>query len=724
MVAGRDEPAAGGLDAIPHDERRLELIYEISARLLAFESIERTFDGAVEIVARTLPLVSAILVERTDDKTKTFVWASERCTDERLAAAKANARALYARLCDVPESDAATGVEPERISVIPGSPALEGRCIVIPLVVGRGPIFGALQMEIAGPVAEHDIRFVNAIANQLSVALVRRRSWDRDIASRDSAEMEAVRSFAELEFTRAVTLSLDDGVIAIDLDARITFVNAAAVTMLEVSEREACGVPLAELLRIAATDEREVELPLGPALALGAHARSDEHVLVRRDGARVPVSYRIAPIRSDGRITGGVVTLEDISERRAVEADQRCLLEVSKLLIEDLDVPGRLDAVARLLVPRLGDTCVIEIIDGARIDMVARASCSEPAGARDEHGRLSSIALVDHPAADAIAHGRAVLLSYDAEADREVGEGERRSHAGVTRSLLIAPMKIGERSIGALWFSSASPGCYDERDAALAVEVARRTAYAIENGRLYAEATRQTRMREQILGVVSHDMRSPLNTVTMTTAVLAEIVVSDGAEASYRRALGIQERALQRMNRLIGDLLDFASIDAGHLSLSRRALDPLLVLNEVRDAFAGVAKARKVRLELDFERAPHVLADPDRLLQVLSNLVQNAIKISAPGTVVRLGMRPRPGDVIFEVRDQGAGIPEANLPHLFDRYWVGADVVYKGAGLGLGLGLAIAKDVVETHGGRIWVESALGVGTTFYFTIPVLPPPA
>jgi signal transduction histidine kinase len=181
------------------------------------------------------------------------------------------------------------------------------------------------------------------------------------------------------------------------------------------------------------------------------------------------------------------------------------------------------------------------------------------------------------------------------------------------------------------------------------------------------------------------------------------------------RSVGRIRRAAESMLRLIDDLLDFASIEAGRLAIKRQPQDPGSIIHETLASFDGVATKKRLRLTARVEpNLPKLDGDRDRILQVLSNLVGNATKVPAEGGQITLRVEARGHDLLFAVSDDGPGISEENVKYLFERYWRSVDATYKGTGLGL----AIARGIVSAHGGRIWVESELGHGATFLFTIP------
>ena len=225
---------------------------------------------------------------------------------------------------------------------------------------------------------------------------------------------------------------------------------------------------------------------------------------------------------------------------------------------------------------------------------------------------------------------------------------------------------------------------------------------------MYDEAQQAVQVREQLLAIVSHDLRSPLGTILMTASTLAKTGVLPKAVARI-------QRAASQMLRLIEDLLDFASINAGRLAIKRKPQDPSLMIQETLANFEGIAQEMGLLLTADHApMLPPVFCDCGRILQVLSNLVGNAIKVTAEGGHITLRVEAREQEVLFTVSDSGPGISEADVQHLFERYWRSGDTAYKGTGLGL----AIASGIVSAHGGRIWAESEIGRGATFLFTIP------
>lgn len=227
----------------------------------------------------------------------------------------------------------------------------------------------------------------------------------------------------------------------------------------------------------------------------------------------------------------------------------------------------------------------------------------------------------------------------------------------------------------------------------------------------YEEARQAVQAREQVLKIVSHDLRNPLHTIAMGTELLLEGGVS---EEQRRRQVTIIRRAGDRMNRLVKDLLDVAKLESGHLSIQRRAITVESVLREAEEMLRPLAAEQSLSLCVaPGVELPRIDADSGRVLQVLSNLVGNAIKFTPAGGCITISARQTGAEIQFSVEDTGPGIPPDQLQHIFGAFWQ-ADPHDR---RGIGLGLTICKAIVEGHGGRLWVESAVGKGTVFHFTL-------
>jgi CheY-like chemotaxis protein/anti-sigma regulatory factor (Ser/Thr protein kinase) len=219
------------------------------------------------------------------------------------------------------------------------------------------------------------------------------------------------------------------------------------------------------------------------------------------------------------------------------------------------------------------------------------------------------------------------------------------------------------------------------------------------------------RSRDGILGIVAHDLRNPLNVISAAANSLHQRL----PDSLTRRPVERIMRAAQRAEHLIRDLLDITAIEGGHFAIDKQRMDTTNMLLAAIESQQGLAASASVILASDLSPAlPQVEADEERILELLENLVGNAVKFTMAGGTVTIGAAARDDDLLVWVKDNGPGIAPEMLPHLFDRFWQASKRDRRGAGLGL----TICRAIVEAHGGRIWAESTLGVGTTVFFTIP------
>ena len=274
------------------------------------------------------------------------------------------------------------------------------------------------------------------------------------------------------------------------------------------------------------------------------------------------------------------------------------------------------------------------------------------------------------------------------------------------------PVVHQNRNVGNLYLArrAGQPGftAEDERAAAL---LAAYVGVAADNARLFGETQAAVRAREDLLAMVSHDLKNPLNAIRLSTELLRRSL-GEGRATEITAQI---DRATGRILQMIGDLLDAAKIEAGHLRAAGRPEDVSSLVDEAAEMFSTAAAAKGI--ELSHHSPPSALAvrcERDLLLRVFSNLIGNAIKFTPSGGSISVVAEQLAGQVHFSIKDSGPGIPADHLPHIFDRYWQ----QHEGDRRGSGLGLYIARGIVEAHGGRIWAESQLGQGSTIQFALP------
>jgi K+-sensing histidine kinase KdpD len=324
--------------------------------------------------------------------------------------------------------------------------------------------------------------------------------------------------------------------------------------------------------------------------------------------------------------------------------------------------------------------------------------------------------------AEAIRTRSVVWLQSRADLESRFPEASKRLRADDTQAFMALPLVHGDTIVGGMMLGFASRAAVGATNHTFSRLLAQSVASALarasvfereRDGRHVAESL--ARVREEVLGVVAHDLRNPLGVAGSVLQMLAEL---DLPTDQRETLLATGTRAIKQMNRLIGDLLDVMRMEAGRLVLELEDITAVSALSYAEEGARHLAADKHLTLSVE-ETDPslHLRADRGRLAQVLGNLVSNAIKFTPAGGRVTLRARRDGNEVIFEVADTGPGVSPENQSHLFDRFWQARE----GDRRGVGLGLAIVRGIVEAHGGRVWVLSTVGHGSRFFVALPMSP---
>jgi PAS domain S-box-containing protein len=427
------------------------------------------------------------------------------------------------------------------------------------------------------------------------------------------------------------------------------------------------------------------------------------------------VHFQVAstPLLDDqAQAVGCKTVLTDVSSLKRSEERLSLVAAASASLASSFDVSHTLSLVVRSLVPAAADLCFIDLqdreeprrvavaatptlppalVEGLSRGPIPRSTVREAKLVSQGGGELVGALLADLPERAAIVDGLAV------------------------RSVVTAPLMVREQVLGTLALVGCGAGrAFTEADLAFAVEIASRAAMAIDNARLYHAAERAVQVRQEVLSIVSHDLKTPVTGILLSCDGLLE-AAPQSERRRGRRAIDRIKRTARQMEHIVDDLLDMVGMDNGHLSLEPSAQCVRSLIDDAMEQLAPMAAEKKIAVAAEHTpQAQWVECDGRRVLQVLINLIGNAIKFAPDGGHVAVTAEPFEGKVRVSVRDDGPGIPSSVLRNLFQRYWQAKDTAKRGRGLGL----FICKGIVEAHGGTIWVESKPAHGTTFHFTVP------
>jgi signal transduction histidine kinase len=412
------------------------------------------------------------------------------------------------------------------------------------------------------------------------------------------------------------------------------------------------------------------------------------------------------------------VVLRDISVRKKFEKRQEFLAAAGERLASSYDSGEVLEHIVDLAVPTLADGCILEnrVEGGYRAGAVAH---SDPQ-VDDVLQRITAAAPRQAPASHPLTQvlqTRTPVLIQSGAAKRIVDASAVRSYIeGINamnpQAALFLPLIARGQFIGVLSLFRSKRE-FDQDDRGFAEDLGRLAALALDNSRLLDTVRGSLRAQEEMVGVVSHDLRNPVAAIRMLSGVLLK---GDKATPESRESLSLIAAAAGQMDSLIADLLDVTRLDAGMLRIAPEAVEASTLLTDALRTLQPLVDEKRIDLEIQIDAGlPKVVADSERIQQALSNLVGNAIKFTPAGGKVVIEALADSDRITVSVADSGIGISEEELPRVFDRYWQSTRTNRQGAGLGL----AIAKGIIESHGGRLWLESNAGAGTVASFTLPV-----
>ncbi|MEW6056401.1 MAG: ATP-binding protein [Bdellovibrionota bacterium] len=412
-------------------------------------------------------------------------------------------------------------------------------------------------------------------------------------------------------------------------------------------------------------------------------------------------------------------------ELRLSEEHQRFLKESGAYLFSSLDFYETLYRVIQLAVPRLADWGFIALFNTkGQVSQTSTAHRDIRKGPLVDE--LASILTKQSANLEHVSHllqtNRPLILN-------QVGDPKATPLCTSSRTLeilkslgihayLCLPLDIRESDQGIVVLVSADANRkYEPVELARIQEYVRQGAIALENALLYQKAQKAVATREDLLAVVSHDLKNPLSAILMNAALIKKHLTDSGlTSSSIPKFINSIQRAGERMNDLIEDLLNLAKLEAGHMTVQKERVNAKKIIDDVSDLFEPFAHEKSIRIEKKVDKNnPEILCDSKQIHRVISNLVSNAIKFTPDGGRITISAEVSDSKMHFSVTDTGQGIQQQNLPFVFDRFWQAKSNSQRGTGLGL----AIVKSLIKAHDGNIWVESEAGQGTSFHFTLPL-----
>jgi PAS domain S-box-containing protein len=592
-------------------------------------------------------------------------------------------------------------------------------------ITGAGRVIGAMEFFSAAP-REPDqslLPVMTLIGSQLGEHIERRRITE---SLRESEERY-----------RVVSETAQDAIFTMDESSVVLFCNPAVERMFGYAPDELTGRKLDIIIperfreqhyrgieRFLRTRRRRipwtgVELP---ALHKDGHEfpceisfgewTADGHTIFT--GFARDVTERKRALEKEQQARADAEAAREQLERRAEEeASFRRLasaltgaVEMADVLIE---ITNRATLVTRAdgvyverIVPQ-GDARVVEVVAAAGKGTPARGLRVEFPGSMTDEIMKKTVPVI---LADMKGLGRH-MAPYLSDSCRDC-------------QVLVTPLLAEEEPLGALVLlnSRASGRSFGDGDVVRARTLGDLASLALRRVRLMEQereakekAEAAVRVRDETLGIVSHDLRNPLTKIALSADLLREVEAHE-----QRELIDTILSSTKQMQRLIQDLLDVARVESGALSVAQSPIDPAALVREVCASNEPLAEQKRQRIVCHIpEPLPHVCADRERMMQVFGNLIGNAMKFTPERGTITVEVRQTNGDAQFVVRDSGPGIPESDLKHVFTPYWQAKKTAHMGAGLGL----AIVRGIVEAHGGRVWAENAPNGGAVFRFTIPV-----
>jgi signal transduction histidine kinase/PAS domain-containing protein len=555
-----------------------------------------------------------------------------------------------------------------------------------------------------------------------------------DFTDRKKAELEreTYAREARLERSRleAVLRQVETGVIIVDAKTKdAVFMNNKAREIWRWPDFPLTGNDRYKFLkgfRPDGTPMKPTDWTSYRAIEQKIAIPSEEVEILRRDGTRGIIESSTDLIRdADGEVVAAVVTLQDVTENRKQERAARFLDEATQILHSSLDYSTMFQAIAQLAVPKLADWCSVTIMEASGPNQIAIAH-QDPKMleiAEEFRQKYPTDWSSETAAAQVLRTGKSITVPVITD-EMLVAGAKDPEHLRLLRalgigSLILVPIKEREQIRGVLTLvSSGKNGHFGDADLKVAEELGRRAGQALENARLYHDAQNAIRSRDALVSVSAHELLTPVTGSKLQMQMIRRRL-DQGRELPkdlLRKMVDQTERQLDRLDRLVNEMLDLSRINHGKLTIERSQTHLSELLNDIVERGMGQLRAAACRVSTKIEPGFVGFIDSYRIEQVVSNLLSNAARYARCSLVtVSLG-RTAPDTASITVADTGIGIHKSDQERIFQRF---ERVGTINEGSGLGLGLFIVKQIVEAHGGRVTLESEFGKGSTFTVQLPL-----
>jgi len=596
---------------------------------------------------------------------------------------------------------------------------------------------------VASDESEDKALRATALKTAESILIARQRAERELAAAHEALERKSQELQQQREWFAVTLASIGDAVITTDTQGRVSFLNPVAEAMTGWSSAQANGEPLERVFQIVNEETRQpAENPVKRVLEQGKIVGLANHTaLVSRSGRELAIEDSAAPIRdAKGAICGAVMVFHDVTGRR----------QADKALLEETRILELLNATGTAIAAQLDLQTLVQTMTDSATKLSGAAfgaffyNVSGPDGKsyllytlsgapREAFERFGMPR--NTPIFDPTFRGEASIRSGDITRDPRYGtmaphHGMPKGHLPV-RSYLAVPIvaRSGE-VIGGLFLGHPEPNVFTERSERLILGMSAQAAIAMDNARLYEAAQNEIRRREQaeaalqetdrrkdeFLATLAHELRNPLAPIRQAALISKTPAAT---EAQKRWSHDVIERQVHHMALLLDDLLDISRVTRGTLELRTEMTELAAVIDAAVETARPSIDSKRHALSIEIPDEPLILAaDPLRLAQVISNLLTNAAKYTDPQGRIRLRVEQESGAIIISVTDNGIGIPAEALERVFAMFSQVKSAQDRSDG-GLGIGLALAKGLVDLHGGAIEARSSgIGRGSEFIVRLP------